>query len=88
MIRTKFAVEEIGVKSSSNNTTSFNDVSSRWQQQEWVKYLYEHGKILKVDNYNMLQQFITIFEVTWELPEKKKTYLLLKWSEQLDKTFK
>jgi signal transduction histidine kinase len=87
MIRTRFSVEEIEVKSTMKDTTNFIDVSTRWRAQEWVKYLYEHGTIVKVDNYKMMQAWNTVIEMTWELSEKKKLFALLKWSKELDKTF-
>lgn len=65
----------------------FAEVSARWQQEPWVKYLYTHASIKYIDTYKESIQFSTVYVVYWDLDEKKKTFLHLKWAEQIDKVY-
>lgn len=65
----------------------FTKVISRWAEEEWVKYLYEHGSIDKVDTYKEAINYSTVYVLRWILDERKKTIFLLKWSEHVDKTY-
>ena len=83
---TKFAVEELSLTHSQPGE-EFTKVLSRWAEEEWVKYLYEHGSIDKVDTYKESIRYSTVYMLTWILDERKKTIFLLKWSECLDKVY-
>jgi len=65
----------------------FAEVSARWQQEPWVEYLYTHASIKHIDTYKEPIQYSTVYVMYWELDEKKKTFLLLKWSEKIDKVY-
>lgn len=65
----------------------FAEVSARWQQEPWVKYLYTYGTIKNINTYEEPFQFSTVYVIYWNLDEKKKTFVLLKWSEQIDKIY-
>lgn len=65
----------------------FTEVSVRWQNEPWIKYLYEHGCISHVDTYKDSVDYSTVYVVRWTIKPHMKTLLLLQWSEQLDKTY-
>jgi hypothetical protein len=92
MIKTRISVNDTEYNfqhyHSSHNNNEFAKVSSRWQQQEWVKYLYEHGEIVKIENYYENFELRTIHEMVWQLSEKYEVFARLKWPEELDKIFK
>lgn len=66
---------------------AFVEVSTRWHEEPWVKYLYEHGTINNVDTYKAAEDLSTVYVMTWTINPRKKTLLLLQWSEQLDKIY-
>ncbi len=67
--------------------TAFTEVSSRWRQEPWVEYLYANSTIENLDTYTEAGTYSTVYVLHWRLDEKKKTFVLLKWSEQIDKVY-
>lgn len=67
---------------------AFTEVSCRWQQEPWVKFLYQHGTINHVDTYKDALDYSTVYVLKWTINPKQKTILLLQWSEQIDKIYK
>lgn len=66
---------------------AFTEVSLRWQNEPWIKYLYEHGSIDNIDTYKKAEDFSTVYVIHWILDPQLKTLFLLKWSEQVDKIY-
>jgi hypothetical protein len=87
MITTRISIDDLFARTVWTDD-EFSEVSSRWQQQEWVKYLYTHGKIVKIENYYENFELRTIHEMVWQLSEKYEVFARLKWPEELDKIFK
>lgn len=87
MITTRISIDDLFAHTFITNDV-FAEVSLRWQQQEWVKYLYEHGEIVKIENHHMQAEWTTIHEMIWQLSEVNETFARLKWPEELDKIFK
>jgi hypothetical protein len=90
MIKTRISIDDNEYHTNVISVTNdeFSKVSARWQQQEWVKYLYEHGEIVKIENYYENFGLHTIHEMVWQLSEKHEVFARLKWPEELDKIFK
>ena len=66
----------------------FTKVLSRWQDEEWVKFLYTHGDIVEVDTYKEAETWTILYVVKWKLKDNKfKTLFLLKHSDVLDKVY-
>jgi hypothetical protein len=66
---------------------AFVEVSTRWHEEPWVKYLCEHGSINNVATYKVADDFSTVYILTWTINPRKKTLLLLQWFEQLNKIY-
>lgn len=66
---------------------SFSEVSSRWQSEPWVQYLYQHASINHIDTYKDAEDYSTVYVVKWKIDTKKSTVLLLTWSEQINKIY-
>lgn len=86
LIVTKFRVDEYST-TGSRHGEEFTKVMSRWADEEWVKYLYEHGSIDKVDTYKEPVNYSTVYVLSWILDDRKKTIFLLKWADRLDKVY-
>lgn len=65
----------------------FSEVSSRWQSEPWVKYLYENAAINCIDTYKDAEDYSTVYVIKWKLDTKKNTILLLTWSDQINKIY-
>ena len=67
---------------------SFANVSAKWFNEPWIKYLYQYGEILHAETYKDAADFSTVHVLTWSIDSKKKVILLLQWAEQLDKIYR
>jgi hypothetical protein len=86
MIRTRFAVDG-ALYSKDYGPSTYAKIVDQWQQQDFVKFLYENGEIVDTDAYQMMPEYCTVHVTMWKLSETKETFARLKWPEELDKIF-
>jgi hypothetical protein len=71
----------------SDSRIPFSEVSSRWQSEPWVKYLYEHAAINCIDTYKDAEDYSNVYVVKWKLDTKKSILFHLTWSDQINKIY-